>query len=313
MNQDKSQNTTPQAPIDERDILAWADGRIARGSALDRRIREHVEAHPALLARVRAWQAQNDAIRARYADALAEPVPEHLRPAALRARRRGQQRRRTRWAAAAGVAGVALLVGLLVSRPEADPLERFAQNVASLGEENGEVFGAAVTTSDSGWQYQESSLPDFAPAGFRPATRRHYEGQELPVTEVRYEGAGGERLRLFIAREPEADVDEVRELPMDPDRSERSLVYWRRDGWMYALSTGALAPDRLRAMAVASLQGQPAEPWIAENVPPEREEVAPASMEPPSGMDEGAERMPPPPQEGATPVMHPQLEDVSSF
>ena len=87
-------NATRGASVQERDLMALADGRIAPDSEHAARIREYLQADPNAAARFASWQQQNAAIRAHYAPALAEPVPERLQPETLRARRHQAQGRR---------------------------------------------------------------------------------------------------------------------------------------------------------------------------------------------------------------------------
>lgn len=66
-------------PVAESELHAFIDGALApdRAAAVAR----HLAAHPADAARVAAWRAQGEAIRAAFAPVLAEPVPERLHSA----------------------------------------------------------------------------------------------------------------------------------------------------------------------------------------------------------------------------------------
>src|ERR1041384_3904722 len=89
--------------VSEEDLHAYVDGQIAGGECAA--IEKWLESHPDDAARVAAWRAQADAIRARYGAAASEPVPARVnvdRPA-----RRG--RKWSRLAAAAAV--LALVAG----------------------------------------------------------------------------------------------------------------------------------------------------------------------------------------------------------
>jgi anti-sigma factor RsiW len=92
-----------EPPVSEEELHAFVDGEVAD----DRRaaVEQWLAAHPEDAARVAAWQAQADAIRARYGNVANEPVPARFDP--VRLMRAG--RRWSRLAAAAVLA--ALLLG----------------------------------------------------------------------------------------------------------------------------------------------------------------------------------------------------------
>jgi len=92
-----------EPPVTEEELHAFVDGELAadRRAAVERWLASHVED----AARVAAWRAQADAIRARYGAAADEPVPARFDLDRL-AR---QGRKWSRYAAAAAV--IALLIG----------------------------------------------------------------------------------------------------------------------------------------------------------------------------------------------------------
>ena len=63
--------------VSEEDLHAYVDGQIAGGECAA--IEKWLESHPDDAARVAAWRAQADAIRARYGAVASEPVPRALR------------------------------------------------------------------------------------------------------------------------------------------------------------------------------------------------------------------------------------------
>jgi anti-sigma factor RsiW len=95
--------TDRESPVSEEELHAFVDGEVAA----DRRaaVEQWLARHPEDAARVAAWQAQADAIRAKYAGVANEPVPARFDLAKLT--RAG--RRWSRLAAAAAIA--ALLLG----------------------------------------------------------------------------------------------------------------------------------------------------------------------------------------------------------
>lgn len=62
--------------VSEEDLHAYVDGQIAGGECAA--IEKWLESHPDDAARVAAWRAQADAIRARYGDVVSEPVPRRF-------------------------------------------------------------------------------------------------------------------------------------------------------------------------------------------------------------------------------------------
>ena len=62
--------------VSEEELHAYVDGQIAGGECAV--IEKWLESHPEDAARVAAWRAQADAIRARYGAAASEPVPRRF-------------------------------------------------------------------------------------------------------------------------------------------------------------------------------------------------------------------------------------------
>src|SRR6476620_12574212 len=62
-----------EPPVTEEELHAYVDGELPadRGAA----VAQWLDAHPEDAARVAAWRAQADAIRARYGAIASEPVP----------------------------------------------------------------------------------------------------------------------------------------------------------------------------------------------------------------------------------------------
>lgn len=309
--------------VSERDILAWVDGQVAPGSELDHRVRAYVESRPQLKERIRVWEAQKQAIRAHYAPVFAESVPPALQPTVLRARRRGHWQRRMQLSMAAGVAGVAVIIAVVGMRGEsaADPLQSFAQEVAQLG---GAATGLSSERTEAAELSEDQSLPDFGLAGFRPSARRDVSAKDLALTEVRYESQDGEALRLFMAREPTSPADEIHELQIDPKDPAATIVYWRQDGWMYALAGDTAASEHLRELAVATLRGDRRRQMAGQSPGNDEDssmaaaEAVEGSSEAPADAPAAPDReiapveLPTQPPDGAQPLEY-QFEGVSLF
>lgn len=233
--------------IDERDLMAFADGRLDTDCPRAAELRAHLAAHPDVAARLAVWQRQNEAIRGHYAPALAESLPPRLQPHALRGEQARRRRARGRWIAATSMGAVALAVALGISfGPDgrADPeLDRFAADVAQLSA--GTLPDAEQATgADAG------KLPSLDLAGFALTERRTIRAGEQTATEARYEDQRGQTVRLFVAKESETGRPEMRRL----ERDGRELVYWREGGRMFALSTESVDSARLQQIATATMR-----------------------------------------------------------
>ena len=250
-------NHTPDTehgpPVDERDLMAFADGRIAADSERAAALRAHLAAHPVDAARVAAWQRQNEAIRARYAPALAESVPPHLHPQGLRERRARKQLGRRRFAVAASVAGLAMATALSVAvapggSDDAD-LDRFASEISQLSADALPAAGETVAVGAAA-DASSASLPSLDLAGFALTERRTVRAGGHTATEARYEDQRGQTVRLFVADEADAGRPELHRM----QRGGREIVYWREDGRMYALSAESVDSQRLQQIATATMR-----------------------------------------------------------
>jgi anti-sigma factor RsiW len=88
--------------ISEEELHAYVDGQIAGGECAT--VERWLQTHPEDAARVAAWRAQAEAIRARYGTVASEPVPQRFDLAALA---RGDRK----WSRLAAAAVVLALLG----------------------------------------------------------------------------------------------------------------------------------------------------------------------------------------------------------
>lgn len=254
-HRDESSDTARNGHVDERDLMAFADGRIAADSERAAELRAHLSAHPDDAARVAGWQRQNEAIRARYAPALAESVPPHLQPQALREQRARRQFGRRRFAVAASVATLAVVTVLGVSvspdgTGDAD-LDRFATEVSQLSA--GALPAASETVAVGGAVGDATeAVPSLDLAGFALTERRTVRAGERMATEARYEDQRGQTVRLFVVDEADAGRPELHRMQRDG----REIVYWREDGRMFALSTESVDSQRLQQIATATMRNE---------------------------------------------------------
>lgn len=241
--------------MDDRDLMALADGRIDNESTQAATIRAYLAKHPEDAERVAAWQQQNDAIRAHYADVLAEPVPERLQPEKLRAMRAHRHRSQLRVALAASFAAVALagVVSMAMWQGGAGDMElnRFAADVASLSGKGALTSEVKTLERAPEAMHRPGPLPDLDAVGFSLKEQRVVHTGSRTATEARYEDAEGNALRLFVAEEGDADA------PTLHRRTDgaREIIYWREGGRLFALSTEqALQPGRLEQIATATIE-----------------------------------------------------------
>ncbi|MBR0679575.1 anti-sigma factor [Roseomonas eburnea] len=245
-------------PVGEDDLHAFVDGRLdpARRAA----VAAWLERHPADAARLRGWQEDAAMLRAALAPVAEEPLPARLRVAGLAAARR-------RWApvAARRIAASVMLLAIgaasgwwvarqedaAVGPPMADAL---AAHRVYAGRGSGAVEIAAAegvlaerVAAAVGWQVP---VPDLSALGLRPLGARVLPTEDGLAAFVLYEGAGGERLSLFVRRSRRAGpaAPEV----MDREAPLRAAV-WFRDGFGHAV-VGEGAPKAV-LLRVAALSG----------------------------------------------------------
>lgn len=249
--------TERTVPVTEEELHAFVDGELAS----DRRheVEAWLAAHPEDAARVAGWQAQGEAIRARYATVIDEPLPERLDLDRLVRARSGW-----RWRlAAAAVLLVAFLGGGLAGwfgrDLMADPEATLAVAPRSLVADAldahrlyiAEVRHPVEVPADAkhlmpwlsrkvGHQLRAPNLKDF---GLKLIGGRLLPSPASPAALFMYEGASGDRYTLYCARTGK------------PDTALRfkqaglvAAFYWVDAEVSYVLSGPA---DRERLLAVA--------------------------------------------------------------
>jgi anti-sigma factor RsiW len=226
-------NTHGRPTVTERDILAYVDGRLEAGTEYANAVEAHLAADPDARARVRAYTRQNELIRTRYSDMLAEPIPERLAPGALRATRAGRAPNGVSMSfrVAAGLAGLgcAVVIGWLAGQSTDSPLEQFADRTTAYLA--GDDVAAPAGDMDS---YQSAAAlggtPDFAAQGLNLVGTRQVDNGDM--FEARYEDTRGRELRLFVAPDPQRHND----LLFRTQEDGRKAVYWQQGPLMYALT-----------------------------------------------------------------------------
>lgn len=243
-------------PVTQQDILAYVDGELEPGTVRAEAVEAYLAENPEADARVRAYERQNEAIRTRYRDVLAQPVPDRLTPEGIRAARTrpGGTRRPTPLHLAAGLAGLgcAALVGWLAGHQADTPLERFVDRTSTYLSEHddGTLRGPAAS-------FQSVSAlggtPDFAAEGLELVGTRQVDNGDM--YETRYEDTTGRVLRLFVAPDPQRH----NELLYRTQEDGRKVVYWQQGPLMYAL-TGDFSDRDLDGLANKAIRRTGEEP-----------------------------------------------------
>lgn len=233
-------------PVGEDDLHALVDGAL-RDPARLAAVRRWVEERPEAAARLRAYAAQRDALRAALAPKAAEPIPARLRIAHLRAARRGAMRARLQ--AVAAMAGLVLLgagLGWTARGPVAPRTEIAASAVPPAPfEARPQATDLAAWLSDR--LGEGLAPPDLAPFGFAPLLARVVPGADGPSALLRYRDAEGAVVSLW--RHPTRDPV-PRELRCT-DEPGGLVTYTWSDGRRLHVVTAALPRDRLRPIALA--------------------------------------------------------------
>lgn len=227
-------NTGEPPRITDQDIHAYGDGQIDPGTEHARAVEAHLAADTEARARLQAYRKQDEAIRARYRHVLAQPVPEHLRPAALRAAGKGPVHQRVPLRMAAGVVlvGCAALLGWLAGQPSPGSLERFADRTSAYLAEQSETNETIALDSTPALQSLSvlGAAPDFEPEGLELVDTRQVDNGDM--YEARYRDGVGRELRLFVAPDPQRHDN----LLSRTERDGRKVVYWTQGPLMYGLT-----------------------------------------------------------------------------
>lgn len=166
--------TDPAQPIAEEELHAYVDARLDAGRRAS--VERYLDAHPDMAARIGAYAAQREALRAAFADCAAEPIPPALNLARLIEAR--LHRRRNAWRIAAAVLLAFVLGGgggwYLAARP-ADAVVALAQEAAV----SFAAYAPAPPVAPLGavrLQGRAVAPPDLSAAGYR------FEGSRMVAT-----------------------------------------------------------------------------------------------------------------------------------
>src|SRR6185436_8033983 len=195
--------------VSEEELHAYVDGQIAGGECAA--IEKWLESHPEDAARVAAWRAQADAIRARYGAIASEPVPPRFELKALA--RAG--RKWSRLAAAAVLAALLLGGGAGwfgrgffdgAGPTRAVSLEAFEAHRLYISEVRHPIEVKAGESHLNPWLSRrigyEMPTPDLDAFGLKLLGGRLLPGNAgRPAALYMYEGATGERFTIYTRRD----------------------------------------------------------------------------------------------------------------
>ncbi len=255
-------------PVTEDELNAYVDGELPadRVGAVE----VWLATHPEDAARIAAWRAQAEAIRARYGAVASEPVPARFDLDKLA---RGTRS----WRAVAAAAVIAAflaggVVGWMAHGASAAAPSRFdvfttqaldAHKIYVVEVRHPvEVTGAErphlVQWLSKRLDY-ELRVPDLESSGLKLVGGRLLPGPFGPAAFCMYEGPSGERFTIYYAR------TDAPQTALRYRAGERfAALYWVEHGLAYVVS-GPLDRDRLQTVAQAAYdqidKGVPAKTW----------------------------------------------------
>lgn len=232
------------SPVSEDELHAYVDGELPT----DRReaVASWLAENPEQAAKVAAWLAQAEGVRARYGAAAEEPVPEHLKIENLmRVTRTGGRK----WMAMAAAAAVAAFIvgsgtgwvarGASAAAPSgfdtftAEALDAYKLYVVEVRHPV-EVPGserAHMTQWLSKRVGYEQRIPDLQSIGLKLVGGRLLPGPTGAAAFYMYEGPSGERFTIYCAK---AGVPET--ALRYKEGKQAAAFYWVEDKVAYVVS-----------------------------------------------------------------------------
>lgn len=245
---------TEVRPVTEEDLHAFVDDRLDSGRL--ETVRAYLASNPAEAARVAAFAADRDRLRAAFRPLADAPIPSHLD-----VRRIIEDRRRRRgWWRLPAAAAAALVVGIgggwqlrgtppaqngvaALAREAADNYRVYAYDTVRPVEIGAAEQARLVSWVSSRLQ-RPVTAPDLTRAGFRLLGGRLVTTPHGPAAMFLYDGAGGQRLAVVIR--PMAVETQTRM----SEHADGGLggVAWADDGLGYSL-VGAASARELHPLA----------------------------------------------------------------
>lgn len=276
------------------DVLAYVDGLLDDDPARKANVENRLQGSPELASRVRAYEAQNRALRLAYNGRLHEPVPEILL-AVLDKDTPYRGRTLARAAAVACMVALASLLGWLAGRshqPVGEPASEFVERSYSeyVGTGAEAPMLAGRTPARSGVQADRVSLllkiPDLSSLGYALVDKESISGGEQRMVRLTYAGPDGQSFSLFL--HPRMDAHK-RELQLTSKRGV-SLAYWVEGALATAIASD-LPSDETLAIA-RKVRKALADPSISQptmqTLPGQQGELVTGLPEGPAGPDSPA-------------------------
>ncbi|HMO44941.1 MAG TPA: anti-sigma factor [Rubrivivax sp.] len=251
--------------IDEQLLSAWVDGELDARPDERERVEAWLREHPQDAARVRLWAADRDALRARLAPMLDEPVP-----ARLRALVRAGPVAAAPWRRAAIAAGLLLaggVAGALIGRhygpaPAGTPVLASAPAAPAAGWVQRAAYAHEVYVPEprhavevraqeehlARWLTRRIDAPvklfDLHEQGFELVGGRLLPDGAGKSAQLMYQDAQGLRITVYL-RKPDAPTDAAFRYERQGDAG---VFYWVESGAGYAV-VGTLPKEQLLAIA----------------------------------------------------------------
>ena len=247
---------TDHTPDTPHELHAFVDGELPA----DRRdaVEAWLASHPEDAALVHAWRAQAEAIRARYAAIVNEPVPARLRVERI-------ARNGSRWRAVAAAAAVAAFIiggvagwmarGAAAAAPDSVELftaDALAAHRLYIGEVRHPIEVGATEAHLLPWLSRRVGTavraPDWNAFDFKLLGGRLLPGPNGPAALFMYENANGERVTLYCSKLA-AERSGFRYNAND----QFAAIRWTAGGYGYVVSGPADKP-RLKNLARAAYE-----------------------------------------------------------
>ena len=248
-----------QSPVTEDELHAFVDGELPaeRLAAVE----SWLAAHADDAARVAAWRAQADAIRARFGGAADEAVPARLQIERLL--RTGRN-----WRALAAAAAMAAFViggaagwiarstteaaAAAPTRHEQMTQEALAAHKLYIGEVRHPVEVGATEAHLLPWLSRRVSTtlraPDLAAFDLKLLGGRLLPGVSGPAALFMFESGNGERITLYCSK-----IEEARSALRYSESGTIAAVHWVEGGYGFVVS-GPAEKSRLKGIAKATYE-----------------------------------------------------------
>jgi anti-sigma factor RsiW len=261
----------PRRPVDESDLQAWIDGRLAADRTED--VEAYFSAHPEVREECAQSAEQREALRAAFASQTLGPLPARLRVANLTAGR--QRRKRLQLARIAAAMGLLILGGIsgwtgreLLQQFRTSASAAFASTVFHEAIAAHRTFSVEtrhpveVAASEEAHLVQWLSkrlghrviAPDLTSLGFQLMGGRLLPAENGPAALFMYEDGKGTRLSAYylsVDRGGEAEF-KYRE------QNGVGAFYWIEDGLAYAIVANAPRAALLKIAELVYQQNSPA-------------------------------------------------------